>query len=64
MGTSEADEKFYKAATDGIDKIVALCAYPNRACPYMKETHSDFHGERYRCEMCGKSNYLDYDDMR
>ncbi len=33
-------------------------------CPNMKESYSDFSGERYRCEVCGASYYLDYDEMR
>lgn len=33
-------------------------------CPNMKETGGGFEGERYRCDVCGASYYLDYDDMR
>lgn len=33
-------------------------------CPNVKETHSDMSGERYRCEKCGYSYYLDYEEMR
>lgn len=33
-------------------------------CPNMKETHSDFYGEQYRCEVCGAAYYLDYEEMR
>jgi len=33
-------------------------------CPNMKETYGGFDGERYRCEQCGESYYLDYDEMR
>jgi hypothetical protein len=34
------------------------------ACPNLKETGGGFEGERYRCEVCGESFFLDYDDMR
>lgn len=33
-------------------------------CPNMKETYSDMEGEQYRCEVCGKTVYLDYEEMR
>ncbi len=34
-------------------------------CPHLKERNFlDMNGERYRCDVCGKSFYLDYDDMR
>lgn len=33
-------------------------------CPNMKETYSDLRGESYRCEVCGESYYLDYEEMR
>jgi hypothetical protein len=33
-------------------------------CPNMKETYSDFEGERYRCDVCGASYYLDYEEMK
>ena len=33
-------------------------------CPNMKETGGGFEGERYDCEVCGASYYLDYDEMR
>lgn len=33
-------------------------------CPNMKETGGGFEGERYRCEVCGESYYLDYEDMK
>lgn len=34
------------------------------ACPNLKETGGGFEGERYRCEVCGESFFLDYDEMR
>ena len=33
-------------------------------CPNMKETGGGFDGERYRCEVCGATYYLDYEEMR
>lgn len=33
-------------------------------CPNMREVGGGFDGERYRCETCGATYYLDYDDMR
>lgn len=33
-------------------------------CPHLKETGGGFEGERYRCEVCGESFFLDYDEMR
>ncbi len=33
-------------------------------CPNLKEVGGGMEGERYRCEVCGESYFLDYDDMR
>ena len=33
-------------------------------CPHMNEVGGGFSGERYRCDRCGESYYLDYEDMR
>lgn len=33
-------------------------------CPNMKEAGGGFEGERYRCDICGKSYFLDYEDMK
>ena len=33
-------------------------------CPNMKEDGGGFDGERYSCAVCGKSYYLDYEDMK
>jgi hypothetical protein len=33
-------------------------------CPNLKTTYEGFDGERWRCEVCGKSYFLDYEDMR
>ena len=34
------------------------------SCPHIKCTYEGFDGERWRCDLCGQSFYLDYDDMR
>lgn len=34
-------------------------------CPNLIETNpTDMSGERYRCDVCGRSFYLDYEEMR
>lgn len=33
-------------------------------CQNIKETYSGMDGERYGCDVCGESYFLDYDDMR
>lgn len=33
-------------------------------CPHLKEVGGGFDGERYRCDVCGESFFLDYDEMR
>ncbi len=33
-------------------------------CPNLKEVGGGVAGERYRCDVCGKSYFLNYDDMR
>lgn len=33
-------------------------------CPTMLSTYDGFDGERYRCERCGQSIWLDYEDMK
>lgn len=33
-------------------------------CPNLKEDGGGFSGERYKCEVCGKSYFLDYDEMK
>lgn len=37
--------------------------YPTR-CPHLKETGGGFEGERYRCDRCGESFFLDYEEMK
>lgn len=45
------------------DECKALGSY-KMACKNLKEVGGGFDGERYRCEVCGESFYLDYDEMR
>lgn len=37
---------------------------PFGRCPNLKETYSGFDGERYRCDRCGESYFLDYEEMK
>lgn len=34
------------------------------SCKNMKESGNDFDYERYKCEVCGRSMKLDYEEMR
>ena len=36
----------------------------NNRCPNIKCTYEGWDEERYRCEVCGKSYYLDYEEMK
>lgn len=36
----------------------------NNRCPNLKNTYEGYDGERYRCEVCGESFFLDYDEMK
>ena len=40
------------------------CGETEESCPNMKETGGGFEGERYRCQVCGASYFLDYDEMK
>lgn len=33
-------------------------------CDHLKCTYEGMDGERYRCDVCGRSYFLDYEDMR
>ena len=33
-------------------------------CPNIKCTYEGMDGERYRCEVCGASFFLDYEEMK
>ncbi|OCJ05278.1 hypothetical protein A6U87_14840 [Rhizobium sp. AC44/96] len=35
-----------------------------RDCPNRKEAGGGMDGERYRCDVCGKGYFLDYEDMK
>lgn len=35
-----------------------------RDCPNMKEVGGGMDGERYRCAVCGKGYFLDYEEMK
>lgn len=35
-----------------------------RDCPNMKEVGGGMDGERYRCDVCGKGYFLDYEEMK
>jgi hypothetical protein len=37
---------------------------PFPGCPNLKNTYEGMDGERYSCEVCGESFFLDYDEMR
>lgn len=46
---------------------VAPCNLPDPSasdCKNMKEVGGGFEGERYRCAVCGKGYFLDYEDMK
>jgi uncharacterized protein with PIN domain len=34
------------------------------SCPHIKCTYEGYDGERWNCNTCGQSFYLDYDEMR
>lgn len=38
--------------------------FTDNPCPNMKEVGGGFDGERYRCDVCGATFFLDYDEMR
>ena len=35
-----------------------------KMCEHLKCTYEGMDGERYRCDVCGRSYFLDYEDMR
>lgn len=35
-----------------------------RDCPNMREVGGGMDGERYRCDVCGKGYFLDYEEMK
>lgn len=34
------------------------------SCKNIKNTYEGYDGERWRCEVCGESFFLDYEDMK
>jgi hypothetical protein len=47
--------------------LVAPCGMTNPSyhnCPNMKEVGGGMEGERYRCAVCGKGYFLDYEEMK
>lgn len=45
-------------------KIGQPGSWLDAACPNLKEVGGGMGGERYRCDVCGESYFLDYDEMR
>lgn len=35
-----------------------------KMCEHLKCTYEGMGGERYRCDVCGRSYFLDYEEMR
>lgn len=33
-------------------------------CPNLYEAYGGFEGERWKCDVCGKSYWLDYEEMK
>ena len=44
-------------------ECVALGGYKMK-CKNLKETGGGMEGERYRCDVCGESFFLDYEEMK
>ncbi|ANL02640.1 hypothetical protein [Rhizobium phage RHEph18] len=51
-------------APDLEDKPCGISDPSTRDCPNMKEVGGGMDGERYRCAVCGKGYYLDYEEMK
>jgi hypothetical protein len=45
-------------------KIGQAGSYLDVACPNLQDVGGGMRGERYRCEVCGESYFLDYDEMK
>jgi len=45
---------------------VNACKFPIHQCPNMqpKENDTDMNYEHYECKVCGKTDYLDYEEMK
>lgn len=49
------------------EAVASPCGIPSPSyhdCPNMKEVGGGMEGERYRCAVCGKGYFLDYEDMK
>lgn len=49
---------------EGDDSKKTEACRAGKHCPNLKEVGGGMEGERYRCDVCGKSYFLDYDEMR
>lgn len=50
-----------------VERVTIPCGIASPSyhdCPNMKEVGGGMEGERYRCAVCGKSYFLDYEDMK
>ena len=46
------------------DKQPPECKRRSLDCPNIRNTYEGYDGERWSCDHCGKSFYLDYEDMK
>jgi hypothetical protein len=62
----DAAIRAYLAVAQGVDtfKPCGLADPGYQDCKNMKEVGGGMEGERYRCDVCGKSYFLDYEDMK
>lgn len=56
----------YRAALEAIarEQSAPTALISKTSCPNIKNTYEGYDGERWRCEVCGESFFLDYDDMQ
>ncbi|WP_430439041.1 hypothetical protein [Shinella sp.] len=55
------------AAPPAISTVAPPCGIADpstRDCENMKEVGGGMDGERYRCDVCGKGYFLDYEEMK
>lgn len=49
----------------GLGAEARKCVQANpQMCTNLKCTYEGMDGERYRCDVCGRSYFLDYEEMR
>lgn len=53
-----------KEPVDVLDQPCGLADPSYRDCKNMKEVGGGMDGERYRCAVCGKGYFLDYEEMK